>query len=72
MSQPPAAPELLNKLVCNCLPDACADECSCLENGQPCTAACICEASVDGEDELCANPLTVSVFYNDTSDSDVD
>jgi len=64
MSQLPAAPELLNKLVCNCPPDAYPDECSCLENGQPCTAACICKASLDGEDGVCANPLTVSVFYN--------
>lgn len=61
MSQPPATPELLNDLVCNCPPESCdTGGCKCLENGQPCTAACNCEAlcSYDGSmDELvCANP----------------
>ena len=68
--QQPAAPELLNDLVCDCQPDACAVDCSCLDSGQPCTSACNCEASVDGEDgQLCANPLTLAAFDND-SDSD--
>jgi hypothetical protein len=57
MSQSPAAPELLNDLVCDCHPDACAVGCSWLANGQPCTAVCVCESLVDGEEGLlCANP----------------
>ena len=69
MQQSPAAPELLNDLVCDCHPDACAVECSCLENGQPCTAACFCEADEDGEEgTLCGNSLNHSSFIDsDTS-----
>ena len=70
MAQSPAAPELLNDLVCDCQPDACAVDCSCLNSGQPCTSACNCKPSVDGQDgQLCANPLTLAAFDND-SDSD--
>ena len=72
MSQSPAAPELLNDLVCDCQPNTCAVECSCLESGQPCTAACTCEALVDGGDKSCSNPFTLSAFYSDNSDSDAD
>jgi hypothetical protein len=71
MGQSPAAPELLNDLVCDCLPDECAMECSCLTNEQPCTAACNCFA--DEEEGLaCTNPMTLSAMDINTSDSDSD
>ena len=74
MSQSPAAPELLNDLVCDCLPGGCAMECSCLANQQPCTAACDCFALADEEEEdlVCVNPMTLSTLDSDTSDSDPD
>ncbi len=73
MAQPPAPPELLNDLVCDCVPDACAVECSCLDSGQPCTSACSCGAMLDGEDgHLCANPLTISAVDTPDSDSDAE
>jgi hypothetical protein len=40
MSQPAAAPELLNDLVCEC--SLCTETCVCFRNKQPCTIACCC------------------------------
>ena len=67
-SQPPAAPELLNDLVCNCLPDACASNYTSLDNEQPCPAVCNYEAAcLDTSD-----PLTYSALYECDSDSESD
>ena len=54
INQEPAAPELMNDMVCFCGPDACHEGCVCLENEQPCTAGCACEG----------------VLYVDNADSD--
>ncbi|WAQ95823.1 hypothetical protein MAR_028513, partial [Mya arenaria] len=40
MSQPAAAPELLNDLVCGC--EISSETCVCFANRQPCTVACSC------------------------------
>ncbi len=80
MSQPPAVPELLNDLVCTCAPNKCHEHCTCLDNEQPCTAACACEAALPGlvdaeiaANAICTNPLTVESLYQiDLSDSDSD
>ena len=57
MSQSPAAPELLNDLVCECLNGLCDEACSCFRNEQQCTAACVCKAAVPwdehSENEIC-------------------
>lgn len=70
MTQPPAAPELLNDLVCSC--SSCDGNCTCYESGQPCTAACLCRAVLPVEDieQMCANPLTMSTIQEIDSDSD--
>jgi hypothetical protein len=74
MNQAPAAPELLNDLVCNCRAISCATKCSCLCNGQPCTAACNCSAMSprDAPDEslVCANPLTHDALVDSDSDAE--
>jgi len=77
MSQPPAAPELLNDLVCNCPPGSCDTEgCKCLENGQPCTAACNCEAMCPEDESVdevaCENPFTQAMNFESDSDFDDD
>ena len=47
MSQPVVAPELLKDLFCDCEPSECHRiTCTCLENEQPCTADCRCEADL--------------------------
>ena len=76
MSQSLAAPGLLsNDLVCDCQPDACATDCSCLDNSQPCTGACACEAAADGAAdggvEMCTSLLTLPA-YEAEADSDVE
>ena len=58
MSQPPAAPELLNNLVC-CCQDMCESICICKQHDQPCTAACDCEGM--DNDGQCCNPVTIVV-----------
>ena len=71
MNRSPAAPELLNDLVCNCKPKLCATRCKCLENEQPCTAACNCEGASDTDiTDACANPLTHIALYDSDSDSE--
>ena len=71
MSQPEAAPELLNDMVCNCVAEYChLESCPCLKNGQSCTAACLCEAALPGLVDLdegshvCMNPLTAVALFN--------
>ena len=46
MSQPEAALELMNDLVCTC-EGTCHYGCVCLNHIQPCTAACSCQAELD-------------------------
>jgi len=75
MSQPPAAPELLNDLVCNCPPGSCdTGGCKCLENGQPCTAACNCEALCPDDESVnevaCENPFNQAINFESDSDFD--
>lgn len=74
MSQSPAAPELLNSLVCDC--STCENNCPCLENNQPCTTVCECEALLpldqDDNDNCCMNLLTLNALQNVESESDED
>ena len=74
MSISPAAPELLNDLVCNCQPNSCADDegCKCLENEQPCTVACDCRGAseTDESDDICGNPMTHAALCESDSESD--
>ena len=79
MSQPVASSELLSDLVCDCI-GLCKQGCICSLNEQPCTQACDCKASVDGNN-LCMNIFTIlatirddtcrygSSYYNPFSDS---
>lgn len=68
MSQPAAAPELLNDLVCVCDGDACSTSCKCEENEQPCTYACNCEAKMpfdcDEQGQAIANIQHCANRYN--------
>lgn len=71
--QPPAAPELLSELICNCSRDECDGEgCYCFMNEQPCTSACGCDAWTDTSDVAgaCGNPLTHLVYQDVTDDED--
>ena len=52
-----APPELLNDLVCFCQ-DLCTEDCVCVHNEQPSTAACSCNARIDVE-ECCKNIFTI-------------
>lgn len=64
MCQNAASPELMNGLVCTCMDSKCQEGCPCYGNGQPCTAACSCEAiplDVDG----CTNPLLADDYQGD-------
>lgn len=75
MSQSPAAPELLNDLVCECPNRLCDEACSCFCNEQPCTTACVCRAAVpwdeQSEDDICTNVYTILSFQTATaSDND--
>ena len=75
MTQPNAAPELLNEIVCVCAPNRCHDQCICLKSEQPCTAACSCQAELpyqDDVDGICTNPLTMAALYHHDSDSDIE
>ena len=73
MNQTPAAPKLLNELLCDCVDNSCDENCSCLDHEQPCTASCSCKGILfdDASDDMppCSNPLTQNV-YNTASDSD--
>ena len=57
MTQEPAAPELLNDIICTCA-DMCESNCKCKLLNQPCTAACYCDGL---EDHECNNPVTIVV-----------
>lgn len=64
MTQPAAAPELLNNIVCECLPGDCQNgqNCSCSRSEQSCTAECKCEGAYD-TDSLCTN--TYNYIHNE-------
>ncbi|WAQ94372.1 hypothetical protein MAR_006843, partial [Mya arenaria] len=51
MSQPAAAPELLNDLVCEC--EICSETCVCFANRQPCTVACSCTGNTHTDEMMC-------------------
>ncbi|WAR29752.1 hypothetical protein MAR_003320, partial [Mya arenaria] len=51
MSQPAAAPELLNDLVCEC--EICSETCVCFANRQPCTVACSCTRNTNTDEMMC-------------------
>jgi len=69
MSQPAAAPELLNDLVCECL--VCNEKCVCLANHQPCTVACCCSGNTQTDDIMCTNIFTLtSEFSHEIESSD--
>ncbi|MCG7875885.1 MAG: hypothetical protein N0C90_06110 [Candidatus Thiodiazotropha endolucinida] len=73
MCQSPAAPELLNDIVCMCPSNNCLEDCTCLSNGQACTWACSCEASTEDIDENnCTNPLTLEAWESQAVDTDSD
>lgn len=75
MTQPHAAPELLNDMVCACALNRCHEICTCLESEQPCMAACSCEATLPEQEEvdgICTNPLTLAALYQHDSDSDME
>jgi hypothetical protein len=69
MTQPPAAPELLSDLVCNCS-NLCSDDCVCSGNEQPCTIACSCKGVLQGQ--ICENLFTMlaNVETDDYGDDD--
>ncbi|WAR05623.1 hypothetical protein MAR_020992 [Mya arenaria] len=58
MSQPAAAPELLNDLVCGC--EICSESCVCFANRQPCTVACSCTGNTNTDDMMCTNLTSYS------------
>ncbi len=67
MVQVISAPELLNKLVCNC-ENYCSDD-ECIYANQPCTTACVCDHAEDGDgDMLCMNPFTIESLTGNESD----
>ena len=71
MNQGPAAPELLNDLVCDCKDISCNANCTCLLKNKLCTAACLCEAQLPVEGlDTCTNPLTQAAMNCFDSDSD--
>ena len=74
MPQSPAAPELLNDLICQCKENSCSTNCTCLKNNQPCTSACICEAHLPGNKSdsgnICTNSLTLPTLVSEDRDSD--
>ena len=73
MTQSPAAPELLNDILCNCESE-CNDTCTCALNRQACTKACSCEAllpTVDGI-KYCSNIQTILAIETGINDSDIE
>ena len=73
MTQSPAAPELLNDLVCMCESD-CGETCTCVLNDQSCTRACACEAALAMVDstKFCTNVQTILAVSLDYNDSDAE
>lgn len=68
MTQPVAAPELLNDIVCMC--ELCDDECVCFVNKQSCSIACACKSRSDGIDrQLCTNMYSLALA-DDENDYD--
>ena len=73
MTQSPAAPELLNEILCDCESE-CDDTCTCVLNGQACTKACTCEAllpTVDGT-KFCSNVQTILAIETGRTESDTE
>ena len=73
MTQSPAAPELLNDILCDCESE-CDDTCTCVLNGQACTKACTCEAllpTVDGTN-VCSNVQTILAIETGRTESDTE
>ena len=73
MTKSPAAPELLNDILC-CCESECDDTCTCVLNGQACTKACSCEAllpTVDGP-KFCSNVHTILAIETCVTDSDTE
>jgi hypothetical protein len=67
MTQGPAAPELLNDIVCYCH-GTCHYGCLCLEREQPCTHACTCHADLDAPDG-CNNYFTLVALEEDVDNA---
>jgi len=67
----------VNDLVCYCLPGSCyTGACKCLENGQPCTMTCNCEAHCPDDESVdevvCENPFNQAMNIESNSDFDDD
>ena len=73
MTQSPAAPELLNDILCNCESE-CNDTCTCALNRQACTKACSCEALLPTLDGIkyCSNVQTILAIETGINDSDIE
>ena len=73
MTQSPAAPELLNDLVCMCESD-CGETCTFVLNDQSCTIACACETALPMVDstKFCTNVQTILAVSLDNNDSDAE
>ena len=75
MNQAPAAPELINDLVCSLSPQDCGNLCKCFINQQQCTAAYNCVGLTGAvaldEIDICANPLKKAVMFDYDSDQDL-
>ena len=72
MTQPIAAPELLNDHVCSCI-EICDDRCICFKHEQPCTVACSCKADdLSNGEYVCTNMYTIvsSMCMQSLSDSE--
>ena len=67
MNQAPAAPQLMNDIICGCCPEDCGKPCKCYVYQHPCTGACNCIgqtfASID-EIDIGANPLPKDVVLD--------
>ncbi len=73
MTQQCAAPKLLDDLVCDCEPNNCYENCSCLINEQSCTASCQCKAALSGlieaeeaDESICITPKTLQALFTQT------
>ena len=71
MSQPEAALELMNDLVCTC-EGTCHYGCVCLNHIQPCTAACSCQAELDCDEDACTNYYTFEVQSEEVDNIEFD
>ena len=73
MTQEPAAPELLNNILCDCTSDACLSNCSCFLHNQSCSTACPCKAALPdlGLETICKNSFTTDAYSTrDDTDSE--